>query len=87
MTLQEAIQTGKRFKRGKDTYWHRCMFGRETFLFSKEDISAMDWEVEIKKVTITKADLMRAFSRIMQNSEYFHLPLQDSLLLELGLSD
>ncbi len=62
MRIQEAILSGKRFRRpGRG--WHNPMPSAlyETVL-TRLDVLADDWEIEEKSVTITEQTLLRAFS-------------------------
>jgi len=82
MNLIEAINTGLPFRRkGWGEYYTKDEFD---FLIMA-DIIAEDWEVEVKKVTITEEDFNRAVARMgnlyYQNQWYW----ADALKKELGL--
>jgi len=83
MTLHEAILTGKRFKRENDPCWYKLMEGTQCYFFSRADILATDWEVEEKKVTLTKESLLKALKRASESGRMFPL----SLMKELGLEE
>ena len=58
MNIQEAIQSGRRFKRKGAKIW-RLPKDKTYFV---EDLLADDWELEAEqKVAVTKTDLKNAF--------------------------
>ena len=62
MTLQEAIKSGKRFKRPFDAAWIEPVTG---YYLEGEDILADDWEIEEQKVEITKSKLADAYDKAL----------------------
>lgn len=90
MTLKEAIESKKRFKRSDYSLWHNCISTcRESF--SLEEVLADDWELEPgpeQKIEITKQDVKRAYSELFHrgfaplSSQYGHA--LNLLLKELG---
>jgi hypothetical protein len=93
MTIIEAIKSGKRFRRkNQQTYYNK--FGHWDapigWIFSADDVLADDWEVEEKKVEITKAQLSAAWNRLVDRFEHsgYNLslfPTSYELAKELGL--
>ena len=67
MNIIEAIKSGKRFKRKSEIAW---MSGDQLYNYVKADIIADDWEVEERKVTITRDQLYAALTKaeLMQQS-------------------
>lgn len=63
MTLIEAINTGKKFKRKHDKHEPLHCY----YYFNKEDILATDWEVEEEKYEITKDELDSLINRALLN--------------------
>jgi len=69
MTIQEAIKSGKNFKRPIYREWKSP---RVANWFCEEDILATDWEVEEKNITVTKEKLnsvYREYFGFCQNSK------------------
>jgi hypothetical protein len=67
MTLAEAIQSGKRFRRPGNPNWHmkydklnRFPPPGNTAHWHYDDILADDWEIEEKSVTVTRRQLWNA---------------------------
>ncbi len=102
MTLIEAVKSGKRFRRtpGKCPHvsldeictcreWYENRNDRGyRLLFKPTDILADDWEIEEARVTITRADLERAFVRASNECNHTYLKageLFDWMVRELGL--
>lgn len=91
MTIIEAIKSGKRFKRrGQDN----LMWSGPNPISITIDVKSLlsdDWEVEEKKVEITKAQLTKAWHRVMDRhtrTDSLHRPLSPcayELAEELGL--
>jgi hypothetical protein len=67
MTLQEAIKSGKRFRRHimfkGEWYSNPCQHGT----FDYADILADDWEIESTPVTITKEQFYEACEQVMES--------------------
>jgi len=85
MTLQEAIKSGKRFKRCNDAYWLKFHGKESPFLTLKEaDIFATDWEVEEKKVLVSEAQLVKAIEAVFYLGSMKEIVCND-LACELGL--
>lgn len=75
MTLQEAIKGGKRFRRKGQTYYLELFHGNNTPLYlNAGDITADDWEVEEKKVTITESDFSAALVRTTNSFSIYDGP-------------
>lgn len=80
MTIQEAIKSGKKFRRPrmKGTAFDGWYvnepgavshgFGSYGGSFSYQDLLADDWEIEEKKVEITRDKLMATISKLMADS-------------------
>lgn len=97
MTLQEAILSGKRFRRKgwvesgavSPDYWTYAARGSFTLL--TEDILADDWEVEQVSVTVTEESLAAAWKRAVKKAggdgiTYVGFkPFRDLVAKELGL--
>lgn len=88
MTIQEAIKSGKRFRRpGWIFHWCPAFKGPLTdevfdnLLYS--DIIATDWEVEDRTVGITSTDLATAWQRATYLCD--GTPTHSVLAKELGL--
>lgn len=75
MTLQEAINSGKRFRRkgwtvvitADPTYWLQS--GR-TLHLSTADILADDWEIEEVRVTITATQFQKALDTALLSRQW-----------------
>lgn len=68
MTLQDAIKSGKRFKRTLYEYYiHRT----DTIGFTVTEVLADDWEIEEVKLTFTQHELAEAIS-ICRQSPLLH---------------
>lgn len=73
MNIIEAIKSGKRFARRNE----ECFFpynadrisANERKNFSIDDVLADDWEVEEKKITITKSEFMSVFK---YRNQFYH---------------
>jgi hypothetical protein len=89
MTLIEAIKSGKKFKRAMHTPIMWVSANPVRLTLDVRDILADDWEVEEKKVTITRADFDSACERAeKKNVNKFGLPIClgcDYIAKELGL--
>lgn len=81
MTLQEAIKSGKRFKRLCETprswrttgrYGIQYSTERIDIVLSTDDILAEDWEVEEKKIEITKSQLLKAIDVLLHKATFIH---------------
>jgi hypothetical protein len=84
MNLLEAIKSGKRFKRPHwDIYYSSQM--EEELQLSIEELLAEDWEVELKKVTITEEDFNKAVARTGNLYHQDQWYWADALKKELGL--
>lgn len=68
MTIQEAIRSGKRFKRKECSFLHKC--GSNCLItFTRQEVLADDWEIEqpeSQKVTITLT--LNEFEYIYRNA-------------------
>lgn len=61
MTIQEAIKSGKKFKRPLHTLFHDARTGGAfTGVFLYNDVLATDWEIEIVKKELSADDVRRA---------------------------
>lgn len=82
MNIIEAVKSGKRFRRKSVPYvWHSedkfyCLPGLQAtglwsteHTLSKEDLTADDWEIEEKKVEITKSQLTDAYFRSTKKND------------------
>lgn len=89
MTLQEAIKSGKRFKRPYWNTWHdRSSIGR-TYICAVS-ILADDWEIEEKKVEVSRHDIDAAFRRLLPNVDFTSIRWQrdiDDFCEYIGLED
>lgn len=92
MTLLEAHNTGRSYKRPHERAYGRMsdesngVFFRSRRL-SVEDITADDWELEPKSITVTRDQIIEAIARATNSGQYpvctsYGLAL---LLKELGL--
>lgn len=68
MTIQDAIKSGKRFKKTGSSYWQGPILGNlETYSFGSEkwvsDLFA-DYEIEEETIQITKSQFIKAVSEI-----------------------
>jgi spore coat polysaccharide biosynthesis predicted glycosyltransferase SpsG len=83
VNIIEAIKSGKKFKRVKDTCWFEHHEAQD--LLKNIDYRALvadDWEVEEEKVTVTKRQLEAAWKKVI----VFDSPIvRDLLAKELGL--
>lgn len=68
MTIQEAIRSGKRFKRSEFSTYQTAVFWLETSALNPEDILAIDWEVEEYKVEITEVQINKMFKDYWRSS-------------------
>lgn len=96
MTIQEAIKTGKRFKRPCFTYYIEensmgdiLFTNGEFYTPSKESLLATDWEVEPpKKKLIGADDIRRARNNANNHSGVLIFTDEiETLINELGLED
>jgi hypothetical protein len=67
MTIQEAIQSGKPFRRKMNNKFFQAWNQPEwmTFSFSVEDILATDWELKEEKIELTRDQVVHALD-VMQ---------------------
>lgn len=68
MTIQEAIKSGKRFKRSKETTYYRSDVLADHDLIRVEDVMAIDWEVEEKKFEITEKEIKKMIEELRLHS-------------------
>lgn len=72
MTLQEAIKSGKPFKRKSGKEMDYLIINKEGYVsifkyqfdrisLSKEDILATDWEIEEERISLSAAEIRAAF--------------------------
>lgn len=83
MNIVDAIKSGKRFKRAKNTVWVEHHEAQD--LLKNIDYQALiadDWEVEEERVTITKRQLEAAWKKVIV---YDSPIVRDLLAKELGL--
>lgn len=59
MTIQDAINSGKRFKRPKHDLWYELSY--EVLAVNRVDILATDWEIEAPTRTISAQDIRDAY--------------------------
>lgn len=72
MTIQEAIRSGKRFKRPEGTVWWSAhttapFTSTHTLILNSCDLFATDWEVEEERIEITQQDLALAVAKFGWN--------------------
>lgn len=86
MNIQEAIKSGKRFRRKGEKDWYYN--DPECFMSGiQKELSSDDWEVEEKTVTITAEQLETAFTAALKSDALtgsFYNILKE-LKKELGL--
>lgn len=96
MTLQEAIKSGRRFRRRGALSWNAATPQTAVpnqqipvYNFVGREILADDWEVEEIQITITESVLKAAWIRACQNNGYHDdsrpIYLYAELIKELGL--
>lgn len=99
MTIIEAIKSGKRFKRKNDPigfskfsdFFMSCGPMNGHFAFRESDLLADDWEIEEKKVEVTRDKFLAIVNRLHSNAAdgSFAFSVSDYalkiLLKELGL--
>lgn len=76
MNIQEAIKSGKRYRRKGELDWYDTAPDFTHHAFSTQDVLSSDWEVEEKTVTITREQLYDAWLKALSLNE---------LAKELGL--
>ena len=82
MNLIEALRSGKRFKRSSRNDW---LMPHINYEFTSLEVLAEDWEVEVKKVTITEEDFNKAVARTGNLYHQDQWYWADVLKKELGL--
>jgi len=87
MKLQEVFESKRRFKRAKDMYWHKPMIGTDTYLFSKEEIAANDWELDEKKLNLGQSEILNAIDSVRMRLIVGKQDFIDGVLQELGFYD
>lgn len=99
MTIIEAIKSGLPLRRAGKTTWARnsllvntCGGGwiapeylLASFQLTQEDILAVDWETQEKKVELTRSDIEAAYCRVPVFAR--EKPFLDLFLRELGFND
>jgi hypothetical protein len=94
MTIQEALRSGKRFRRKGcqwgsklDTVRYTLAQGYHSFFaLSEEDILATDWELETVKKELSAEDIRKAFEySIVKADPSVYGGFIDCLLKHLGL--
>lgn len=84
MTIQEAILSGKNFRRDQWVTWY-SNDDTKIHKFSQMDLMATDWEVEQEKVEITKERAIRAYRKFTYwNSQLGMNPQEQEFLSDLG---
>jgi hypothetical protein len=91
MTLQEALKSGRNFRRraarmAGDSIWLSPTYND----FDRDDVLADDWEIEEPTVTITRSQLNAAVHYAVQYQRTFQNPykaVEDILAEMLGLVD
>jgi hypothetical protein len=70
MNIQEAIKSGKKFKRKGTPHFlsHPDVKHGEFIMIRLNDFFAEDWEVEEKKITATESEFKRAFDEAQLKS-------------------
>lgn len=58
MTIQEAVKSGKKYKRAKNSDW---LYPNTPYLVSLEGILATDWEIEEEKIELTRTQVIEAY--------------------------
>ena len=76
MNIQEAANSGKRYRRKGEQYWYEAVQNYPDYVFPMRAVLADDWEVEEKSVTITRQQLDEAWLKSLSLKE---------LAKELGL--
>lgn len=81
MTIIEAVKSGKRFSRRGWRFFDPSMPSWQYVEFTPEDILAEDWEVLEEKITVTKAQLEKAWTHVSVSwSGNIYLDVKDVLL-------
>lgn len=90
MTIQEAIKSGKRFKRLLwDKFYenvdHTRGYDEITRFFTLDEIMATDWEIEEQKITITARQLFLAFDvAVIHSDKIYYIEKFKDLSHQLG---
>ena len=72
MNIIEAIKSGKRFKRAKNSVWIGPKEAQDLVRnIDYASLLADDWEVEEKKITITESAFEDAWDRAYQTSRLY----------------
>lgn len=85
MTLPEAIRSGKSFRHKRTGFQYGPMLPAwDSVRWSHEDVLLDVWEIEEKKIEITKSSLSKAWFRILDKNNDKRISLVE-VLQELGL--
>lgn len=70
MNIIEAVKSGKKFKIRTCSFWRDTC---ESHMYSAEELLSDDWEVEEKKVEVTKQQLFQAFIDMTQGKDFLYM--------------
>lgn len=89
MNIIEAIKSGKRFKRKREVRW---VEDPRLQPYHFHEVIADDWEIEEKKVEITKGQFWHAYAvarKLVDEyaSDRNFVPVVEIMVKELGLED
>lgn len=91
MTLKEALESGKNFKRRIDAYYCIPFHDKNQHRsFSTNDIIADDWEIEEEKIEVTKELAIAVFDKLLiqvYNTPEYYLSDRNEFLKQLGFKD
>ena len=85
MNIQEAIKSGKPFKRTGDKVYYLSRTVTDCKTFYYEDILADDWEIETVKKELSAKDIIDVLNK-WNTQPYRMESIRDFIIKELGLN-